>query len=229
MNLIFTCEHAGNAVPTAYSHFFEGRSDVLQSHRGWDPGALEVARYLSGQLAAPLWICETTRLLVEPNRSLHHHALFSEYVQHLNEDERLRILQEYYHPHRSSVEDLIQRASETTLHLAIHTFTPVLNDVVRTVDVGLLFDPSRGSEVTFCKRYAEALAPQLPGLVIQYNEPYKGIDDGFPTYLRTIFNDTKYAGIEIELNQKYIGTPVWNDIALAMKNGLTELLAMPAL
>jgi len=224
VNIIFTCEHAGNTVPPSYGHFFKGQEDVLQSHRGWDPGAVEVARYLSDQLAAPLWVCETTRLLVEPNRSLHNDALFSEYVRALTDLEREHILQQYYHPHRTSVEDLIERATQPTLHLAIHSFTPVLNGVTRTVDVGLLFDPSRKNETEFCRRYAEALELYLPSMSIQFNAPYKGIDDGFPTYLRTVFPDECYVGIEVEINQKYIGTKDWEPIMHALKNGIAKVL-----
>jgi len=224
MNIIFTCEHAGNIVPDRYDHFFEGQEEVLQSHRGWDPGALEAARYLSDQLAAPLWICETTRLLVEPNRSLHNEALFSEYVKALTALEKEQVLQQYYHPHRAGVEALIQRATQPTLHLAIHSFTPVFYGVTRTVDVGLLFDPSRRNETEFCRRYAAALQGYLPAMSIQFNEPYKGIDDGFPTYLRTIFPDERYMGIEVEINQKYVGAAEWDAIAGALKNGLTKVM-----
>ncbi len=79
MNFIVTCEHAGNQVPECYSHIFTELTDVLESHRGWDPGALEIARFLATEFNAPLFICEMTRLLIEPNRSLHSHQLYSEY------------------------------------------------------------------------------------------------------------------------------------------------------
>ena len=101
---------------------------------------------------------------------------------------------------------------------------PILNGVTRTVDVGLLFDPSRKNETEFCRRYAEALEQYLPTMSIQFNAPYKGIDDGFPTYLRTVFPDECYIGIEVEINQKYIGTKDWEPIMHALKNGITKVL-----
>src|SRR5688572_6751482 len=217
MNLIVTCEHAGNQVPEKYNHLFTELKEVLESHRGWDPGALEIARYLAFECSAPLFCCETTRLLIEPNRSLHSHQLYSEYSKVLFETEHEHILQQYYFPHRNGVEEVISKAPNPVLHISIHTFTPMLNDQVRRVDVGLLFDPDRKSEVELCKRLGDELEQHLPTLNIMFNEPYKGTDDGFTTYLRTKFSDRKYVGIEIEVNQKHIGSATWELISIAIK------------
>ncbi|MEQ8534983.1 MAG: hypothetical protein RIB86_24225, partial [Imperialibacter sp.] len=41
---------------------------------------------------------------------------------------------------------------------------------------------------------------------VKFNEPYLGKSDGFTTFLRKEFDDSSYAGIELEVNQKfYIG------------------------
>jgi len=225
MNLIVTCEHAGNKVPDCYNHIFTELKDVLESHRGWDPGALEIARFLATEFNAPLFICEVTRLLIEPNRSLHSHQLYSEYSKILFEKEHDLILQQYYFPHRKGVEELISKASKPTLHLSIHSFTPVLNGQVRAVDVGLLFDPERKSETEFCTKLLHTMEQELPSLSIKLNEPYKGTDDGFTSYLRTKFPDQEYLGIEIEVNQKYIGTAQWELISIGLKEALFDVLS----
>jgi predicted N-formylglutamate amidohydrolase len=222
MNLIVTCEHAGNQVPDCYSHLFANIKDVLESHRGWDPGARELATFLASEFNAPLFVCETTRLLIEPNRSLDNHQLYSEYSQVLFETDHDLILQQYYFPHRGSVEQLIEKLAKPVLHLSIHTFTPILNGTVREVDVGLLFDPARKSESDFCDILRQDLEHNLPSLKIRMNEPYKGTDDGFTTYLRTKFEDSQYLGIELEVNQKYIGTEQWELIAIGLKNSLNH-------
>ena len=216
---VITCEHAGNTVPSDYAHLFNGKEDVLQSHRGWDPGAVDVASALSKELSAPFFICETTRLLIEPNRSLHSESLFSEYSQGLNQAEKDHLLQNYYYPHRSAVEELIRNSQDTILHLSIHTFTPLWNGVSRMVDLGLLFDPDRNSETKFCEEYVNRLKGTL-AINIEFNEPYKGIDDGFTTYLRTQFEDAHYLGIEIEINQKFVGTQVLRKITDALIESL---------
>ncbi|HZI25413.1 MAG TPA: N-formylglutamate amidohydrolase, partial [Chryseolinea sp.] len=105
-----------------------------------------------------------------------------------------------------------------------HTFTPVLNNQIRTVDIGILFDPNRKAESEFCRKLFDGLEQSLPYLSIKLNEPYKGTDDGFTTYLRTKFYDDEYLGIEIEVNQKYLGTEKWEMIAIGLKEILFELL-----
>ncbi len=227
MNLIITCEHAGNQVPEQYQHIFSNITDILNSHRGYDPGAIELAKFLAAEYSAPLFICETTRLLIEPNRSLDNHQLYSEYSQKLWETDHDQILQRYYYPHRNSVEDVISKLTKPVLHLSIHTFTPVLDGKERSVDVGLLFDPDRTAETEFCGRFLDGLELMLPGMRIEFNEPYKGTDDGFTTYLRTKFVDRDYLGIEIEINQKFLGTEKWELISVSLKEVLFDLLYEP--
>jgi predicted N-formylglutamate amidohydrolase len=217
--VIITCEHAGNDVPLRYRHLFFGAQADLESHRGWDPGALSLATYLSRDLHAPLLACSTTRLLVEPNRSLGSGELFSRYTRDLPEIERNSILDAYYFPHRKAAAALMRKAGHA-LHLSIHTFTPLLDGVVRKVDIGILFDPSRRAESGFCMRYRKRLERCLPALTIAFNKPYLGTDDGFTTYLRTQFSDDQYMGIEIEVNQQYWNTPRWEEIATALTDAL---------
>jgi predicted N-formylglutamate amidohydrolase len=223
---LITCEHAGNFIPPGYSRLFEGQSEVLRSHRGWDPGAVDIAEYLSGKLNAPLFKCHATRLLVETNRSLWSSNLFSEYSAGLTVAEREEVLRQFYYPHRSGVEEWIRNSAETVLHLSIHSFTPVFGGVTRNVDVGLLFDPARQNESTFCETYRKRLEAILPGHSIEFNEPYKGIDDGFTTYLRQQFGNDRYLGIEIEVNQKYTGeahVAICSGLHLALVNTLAHL------
>src|SRR5690242_5460847 len=100
LTLVLTCEHAGNRVPREYAKLFGSRTarTQLASHRGFDPGALRVARAARDALEVPLLYTEVTRLLVEANRSLHHPRLFSSFTSALNADERAEIIDRYYHP-----------------------------------------------------------------------------------------------------------------------------------
>ena len=41
---LITCEHGGNRIPPRYRDLFAGCEALLQSHRGYDPGALTLAR-----------------------------------------------------------------------------------------------------------------------------------------------------------------------------------------
>lgn len=207
--VIVTCEHGGHDVPPAYAPCFAGAQEALGSHRGWDPGSLGVALRVSTRLAAPLVATTTTRLLVEANRSLHAADLFSAYTRGLSDPDKSRIIEDHYLPHRRTIEGLIRswiHAGERVLHLAVHSFTDVLDGVVRDVDLGLLFDPARTSERALCESWAPAL--EVAGVRrVAFNRPYLGTDDGLTTFLRTMFPDDSYAGIEIELRQGLLGLP----------------------
>ena len=65
-----TCEHGGNRIPAAYGDLFHGWQARLSSHRGYDSGALVMARDLAAVLQAPLVGSTVSRMLVDLNRSL---------------------------------------------------------------------------------------------------------------------------------------------------------------
>jgi predicted N-formylglutamate amidohydrolase len=214
--LILTCEHAGNVVPDRYRKLFVGMVQaLLPTHRGWDPGALVIAREMAAHLRAPLYFEETTRLLVDLNRSVGNPELHSEATRHLSLRERREILDVYYHPHRRRVDAAIDEAVRTTpdriVHIASHSFTPELNGHVRTADVGLLYDPGRPGEVAFASAWLAALKSADPLLRLRRNYPYLGRSDGVTMALRRKHPPERYVGIELEVNQRYVetGGPAW--------------------
>lgn len=209
LELVLSCEHGGNVVPTEHAELFQSRAArlALASHRGWDPGALALARQTAKMLGAPLHECTVTRLLVDTNRSPHHPRLFSEFSQGLALDEKERVLDCHYRPHRGAVERAIalrRGKSPAVLHVAVHSFVPTLEGKRRDVDVGLLYDPSRDLERRVCRRWKESLRFGLPGLKVRLNSPYRGTSDGLTTFLRRRF-PWGYAGVELEVNQRLLG------------------------
>ncbi|HMP98811.1 MAG TPA: N-formylglutamate amidohydrolase [Cyclobacteriaceae bacterium] len=219
-----SCEHAGNEVPAEYAYLFEARKEVMQTHRAYDFGALEIASMLAENLQAPFFVCKTTRLLVEANRSLDNAQLFSEYSNNLHEEEKSEILSRYYFPYRQRVEAAIEAAKKPVLHFSVHSFTPVWEGKERDVDIGLLFDPERRTENEFCLQWQKILQNKLPELTISLNKPYAGIDDGFTTYLRKKYTADQYLGIEIEVNQKFNGTLLMDQINKALLNTIKQML-----
>lgn len=211
-SVLITCEHAGRVVPPEYAALFADTGPLLDSHRGWDPGALGVALQLARSLKAPLLAVTTTRLLVEANRSADHPDLFSRYTRDLDPRERDRIKRVYYLPHRRAVEAWIAtRIGNDTegrvLHIGVHSFTDVFNGHTRTVDLGLLFDPARTAESDLCETWRSRLQAECPERV-RFNEPYLGTDDGLTTAMRKTFPDGAYAGVEVELRQGLLTTEV---------------------
>ncbi|WP_066225917.1 N-formylglutamate amidohydrolase [Formosa haliotis] len=204
MKLVLTCEHGGNTIPTRYISLFENSEVILNSHRGYDLGALDVFKYLK-PLSSFSNFSETSRLLIELNRSLHHNNLFSEYTKRTSKDTKQRLIDGYYLVYRNAVEQYIKKETtkgNTILHLSVHSFTPVLNGLERQTDLALLYDSSKIAEKTFCKHFKTEFEKQNSTLKVRYNYPYLGSADGFTTYLRQHFPE-KYLGIELEINQKY--------------------------
>lgn len=228
--ILISCEHGGNQVPPRYRRWFGELQSSLPTHRGYDAGALRMAQDLSAAFEAPLVVSTVTRLLVDLNRSIGHPRLHAEAVRKLPREEWDRIIAEHYRPHRAKVEDLIRRAiahGQRAIHVASHSFTPVLNGQVRTADVGLLYDPSRAGERRLCARWKAALAQALPHRRVRRNYPYSGKDDGLMPYLRGRFQDSVYLGIELEINQAIVvGAPRrWAELRSAMIESLRVALA----
>lgn len=221
--LLVTCEHAGNAIPPAYAYLFEGAEQELQSHAGWDPGAWYITQHIGNVFGIKPFGVHTTRLLIEPNRSLSHPQLFSTYSKPLPEDQKIELIKTIYLGHRDKVEAAIHTHKKPVLHLSIHSFTPIWNNQLRKVDLGLLFDPDRKQELNFSLAWKEAIET-LSDVTCKFNEPYKGIDDGFTTYLRTRFHDDDYLGIELEVNQKFINNldPIKGLITQSLQNIIIE-------
>ena len=86
--LLITCEHGGKRIPLAFRDLFRGRQALLDSHRGYDPGALAMARQLARAFDAPLVFSTVSRLLIELNRSPGHKQQFSEATRALADDIR---------------------------------------------------------------------------------------------------------------------------------------------
>lgn len=206
VNLLFTCEHGGNRIPARYAALFRGHQRALDSHRGYDAGALAYGRDFARAFGAPLVYSTISRLLVELNRSLHHADVFSRVTRQLSADERKRIVQRHYLPYRGRVESHVARSAargERTLHISCHSFTPRMHGVKRSAEIGLLYDPRRDCEVRFASTWQRTLERLAPQWRIRRNYPYRGNADGLTTHLRSRFGCEAYCGIEIEVNQKF--------------------------
>jgi predicted N-formylglutamate amidohydrolase len=204
--LVLSCEHGGNRIPARWARLFASSRAraLLRSHRGWDPGALALARQLARALRAPLLACTTSRLLADANRPRAHPRLFSSFTRDLPEDEKHAILGATHELHWHAVERAVRLAlarHSRVLHLSIHSFTPVLNGVARNCDLGLLYDPARSSERELCERWQDALASTPSGLRVRRNHPYRGVSAALTTSLRGGLPPGRYLGVELELNQ----------------------------
>lgn len=223
--LLVSCEHGGNQVPPSYDELFHGHEELLRTHRGYDIGILPFARRLALELKAPLHAAETTRLLVDLNRSVHSPALFSAVTRNLNPVERQAILRCHYHPYRRSVAAAVSKllaAGSGVIHVSVHSFTPTLEGRERQADIGLLYDPQREPERKFCRLWQQAIRRLAPELRVRLNYPYRGVSDSLVKALRNSHPVGNYAGLEIEINQKYpLGGPeAWDGLQKTLVESL---------
>jgi predicted N-formylglutamate amidohydrolase len=181
-------------------------------------------------LGAPLYASTTTRLLIDLNRSIGHRQLYSEVTRGLSRAERLDLARGHYRPHRDSVEAAIARRIAdrgSVIHIASHSFTPVLHGVTRNADVAWLYDPGRRREAELARHWMAELARRAPSLRLRRNYPYHGRGDGLASLLRKRFPGDVYLGIELEVNQRYVerGGAPWAALRAALVDSLTAALA----
>jgi predicted N-formylglutamate amidohydrolase len=213
--ILVTCEHGGNRIPALYRPFFASLRELLESHRGYDAGALEMAQILAKGLNAPLCHSTVSRLLIDLNRSKNHASLYSEITKSLPDAVKREILERHYLPYRSMVEQHVSDAIKKgyqVLHISSHSFTPKLNGEVRNNDIGLLYDPKRPTESLLCRRWKKALTTHAPGIRVRMNYPYSGASDGLTAALRKNYPEKAYLGIELEINQRHlcVSNAHWN-------------------
>lgn len=223
---LITCEHAVNTVPPALAPLFRGAEKTLASHRGWDPGSLDAARVWAARLGAPLIAAHVSRLVCDANRSERNPAVWSAYTRPLPRADRERLLEQWHRPHRRAVRAEIERllaGGSMVLHLAAHSFTPVLDGRVRPLDLGLLYDPARPGERALAQVWQRELERVAPGLRVRRNAPYRGVSDGLPTALRRLYPADRYVGFEMEFNQALLkrGPFPARAVARALRTALT--------
>lgn len=218
-HIIITCEHASNKIPVEWQYLFASNiaQKDLNDHHGIDLGAkhaaLYFAKFFSKYFSCDLEVAKYSRLLIELNRSINHNNLFSKYTNCLDNNKKSIIIDKIYKLYRTKIEQIIERninLKQKIIHLSIHSFTPILNNQVRNTDIGILYDPKRGLEKKLCKLIkTNYIIDKNNKYKLRLNYPYKGYTDGFTTYLRKIFDEDNYIGLEIEINQKYCDNNVF--------------------
>ena len=234
---LVTCEHGGNRIPPEYRKLFRSYQTLLNSHRGYDPGALVMAKLLAATLRAPLVASTVSRLLIDLNRSIGHPRLYSEATRNAPATVRQQILQQHYRPYRTQAEHAVTGAiakDRRVIHFSCHSFTPELDGKVRNADIGLLYHPARPGEADLCARWRASLMAYAPAWVVRRNYPYAGKGDGLTAHLRRRFAPDTYIGIELELNQKHVlaagrnWTTLRTVIIESLRNALANRSAAPS-
>ena len=180
--VLLVCEHASPKLPASLGTL--GLSpDARTAHIAWDPGALDIARRLSGMLDAALIFQNFSRLAYDCNRPPESPDAMPEISEiyeipgnrDLDSVQRQARIDGIYRPWQRMLSETVaarKAAGRQTVLVTIHTFTPVYRGVPRQVEIGILHDSDT--------RLADAmlaLAARRGDYRIERNEPY-GPRDG---------------------------------------------------
>ncbi|MBP9681488.1 MAG: N-formylglutamate amidohydrolase, partial [Bacteriovorax sp.] len=147
--LLFSCEHASNAIPKRYKRLFLKKINLLNTHRGFDNGSRQLGASLGLFFKSPVIYGQFSRLLIDLNRSAHHRNAFSEFTAFLTKNEKEDLIKNYHTPHWNKVQGALSelwKVNTLIIHIGVHSFTPILNNQKRNADIGILYDPSRKKE-----------------------------------------------------------------------------------
>jgi predicted N-formylglutamate amidohydrolase len=187
---LLICDHAGARVPRRLNSLGLSAAD-LQRHIAWDIGAAQVATRLAERLDAFLILQTYSRLVIDCNRppgSAQSIVQVSEATRIPGNDsvppeEVLARQQEIFRPYHERIcaeLDLRKAAQQSSILIALHSFTPSFHGVRRFWHAGVLYNRDR--------RLADALLQALradPDLVVGDNEPYSvsdSTDYAIPVY-----------------------------------------------
>lgn len=224
---LITCEHASNRVPAPLRSSASDR-EWLATHWGWDIGARTVCREIIRQTGSFGVFSRFSRLVCDANRAPDNPSLIKcalegdllNFNAGLTIEEVDRRIGRYHAPYHQAVDqataERLAQPGEVML-LAIHSFTPQLGDDVRTMDIGLLFNPF--SEVAH--RMAEEFRQE--GLSVALNAPYSAFD-GLMYAAERHGTNHQAVYLEVEINQKCI-----SNAADARKMGSTLTRALERL
>jgi len=207
-SVLITCEHAVNRVPAIFSSFIDYRDKAaLDTHAGYDPGALAIAHSLARRMNAPVFKGSISRLVVDLNRSeTNRHGIFGSIGKKLDKARRETALEKWHRPFHESVRRFVKQETargRLVILLSVHSFTPRLGAQIRKADFGLLYDPARIAERRLCRTMGRTLAESFPKARIRMNYPYRGVSDGTASALRKQF--PRIVAVELEFNQGTLG------------------------
>jgi len=227
--IVLVCEHASNRIPAAFNHIGISRS-ALQSHAGWDIGALALSIALSNRLSSPLVASTVSRLVYDCNRAPDSTTAIvprseTENLpgnQNLNQAQRSQRIETVYHPFSQALSDLLDRRQAqgiSTCLVTVHSFTPIFHGQVRTVELGVLHDSD-----SLLADLILSIATKHTTLAIERNQPYGPSDDVTHTLQKHAI-PRKMANVMLEIkNDLLLDTASVEKISDSLSPLLTEAI-----
>lgn len=181
---------------------------ALPSPLACDLAAGYAAQRISDRLSAPLIQHKYSLDLIDVTHSLRHRQLFSPITRSWPRTSRQWLVDHLYQPYRNRVRTTISqmlRRFPLVVHLSVRTFPLRQSGKLRRADVGLLYAPTVDDEVGLCVNWLEEMYFEVPMLRVRRNYPRRGTTDSLTSAMRSEFEGQGYLGIEVLLNQHWIG------------------------
>jgi len=193
-----------------------GPPEVLKSQAGLDHGAYDIVSRVSEAVGLPVHAGLFTRMFVDLNRGPDHPDVVPPVCYgavvpgnaHLSPGDKAARLDVFHRPYWDAVRrDVMARLHDcgAVMHFSSHSFSPELDPVNRTYDVGVLYDPSHAFEAELSEQMMFAL--RAAGLSVRANQPYSGTGPALCTSLREELAGQRYAGIELETSHAVTQSP----------------------
>ena len=231
--VLLVCEHASRKLPASLGTL--GLSTgALDAHIAWDPGALAVARRMSGLLDATLIFQNFSRLAYDCNRPPEAVDAMPEVSEifeipgnrGISSAERQARVDEIYRPFRETLARTIKARADggrDTVIVTVHSFTPVYKGVNRRVEVGILHDRD-----TRLADQMLASAGESRQFAMGRNQPY-GPEDGVTHTLKEHGLANGLMNVMIEVRNDLIKDETGQGVMAGFLAGLiSESLTVPA-
>ncbi|MBP7817867.1 MAG: N-formylglutamate amidohydrolase [Phenylobacterium sp.] len=224
--LLLIGDHAGRAIPRRLDGLGLTSAD-MDTHIAWDIGVAGLGERLAARLDACFIRQTYSRLVVDCNRKPGAPAAMPEISDgvtipgNLGLDTQTQAARraEIYQPYQDAIgAELDRRAGRPTILVSLHSFTPVMQGVVRPWRMGVLH---RGDSA-FSSRVLALLQREL-GEAAGDNEPYKMDDTDNTVPLHADPRGLDY--LELEVRQDLIADAAGQDeVADLVARLLTEAL-----
>ena len=200
----FTAEHSSNIIPVEHTL---AEDDFLQSHWGWDIGIDSLMTLLCQKLSCRGVKTTLSRLWIDTNRAPTQKGLIKTHIESVplsfnqnlypqDVDDRLRLHEDYH----QAITQHLRAHTNSPILVSLHSFTPIWNNQLRNMDIGVLFD--RDTDLAHC--LAQILEDL--GFFVALNEPYSG-KNGLIYSADRHGTQENIPYVELEFNQSILSAP----------------------
>lgn len=206
--VVLLCEHAGQAIPTKLADLGVS-AQVLNSHRGWDVGAENLARAVAQKLKAPLILQRYSRLVIDCNRPPRHQDSIIANSDGIDipanigicDAETAERITEIFDPLDAAMQDVFSTAPRRAA-FSIHSFTPTMNGQDRPWHAGLLCR----ADMPTAQALKHAIETRAPDKSVAINEPYQ-IDEASDWFIPAHVEPRGLKHTLIEIRNDELSTP----------------------